>query len=307
LKKKNQELEKFKFVLDYKIKELKKQIEPRENDIKNYKEQIQEMEAELERFHKQNAQLEINIAELKQKHKSVENELIQERQATRDVEAMVRRFKTDLFNCVGAIQDPKVLKNSVIALYKKHIHEDLTGDATVDADIQKEFARQREHLERSVAGLRKKLAKDSEVHRVGYENVSLIGEINNLRRELKLCRNRIAELEAAIGLNRKQGENARQLLTQVAKGRQNALLESEYEQAQRALAAQSTLIRQLQTKIEEFDHNTSNVDDLLRDLQATIQAPVPEQEQPVYMGPRGQPLPPIGSKKPPTMNDSVTS
>ena len=42
LKKKNQELEKFKFVLDYKIKELKKQIEPRENDIKAMKEQIQE-------------------------------------------------------------------------------------------------------------------------------------------------------------------------------------------------------------------------------------------------------------------------
>jgi uncharacterized protein (DUF3084 family) len=33
LKKKNQELEKFKFVLDYKIKELKRQIEPRENEI----------------------------------------------------------------------------------------------------------------------------------------------------------------------------------------------------------------------------------------------------------------------------------
>lgn len=43
LKKKNQELEKFKFVLDYKIKELKKQIEPRETDIKNMKEQIQEV------------------------------------------------------------------------------------------------------------------------------------------------------------------------------------------------------------------------------------------------------------------------
>lgn len=43
LKKKNQELEKFKFVLDYKIKELKKQIEPRENEIKVMKEQIQEV------------------------------------------------------------------------------------------------------------------------------------------------------------------------------------------------------------------------------------------------------------------------
>lgn len=33
LKKKNQELEKFKFVLDYRIKELKEQVEPRENTI----------------------------------------------------------------------------------------------------------------------------------------------------------------------------------------------------------------------------------------------------------------------------------
>ena len=40
LKRKNQELEKFKFVLDYKIKELKKQIEPREIEIKEMKEQI---------------------------------------------------------------------------------------------------------------------------------------------------------------------------------------------------------------------------------------------------------------------------
>jgi hypothetical protein len=33
LKKRNQELEKFKFVLDFRIKELKEQVEPRENEI----------------------------------------------------------------------------------------------------------------------------------------------------------------------------------------------------------------------------------------------------------------------------------
>ena len=38
LKKKTQELEKFKFVLDYKIKELKRDIGPREDDIKDLKE-----------------------------------------------------------------------------------------------------------------------------------------------------------------------------------------------------------------------------------------------------------------------------
>ena len=44
--------------------------------------------------------------------------------------------------------------------------------AGVDADIQKEYARQREHLERSVASLRKKLAKDSEIHRA--DNVRIM-------------------------------------------------------------------------------------------------------------------------------------
>ena len=35
-----QELEKFKFVLDYKIKELKKQIEPKEEQITDMKDQV---------------------------------------------------------------------------------------------------------------------------------------------------------------------------------------------------------------------------------------------------------------------------
>lgn len=43
LKKKNEELEKFKFVLDYKVNELKKQIEPRENEVKEMKEQVHEV------------------------------------------------------------------------------------------------------------------------------------------------------------------------------------------------------------------------------------------------------------------------
>lgn len=42
------QLEKFKFVLDYKIKELKRQIEPRENEISDMRNQIEEMDLELE-------------------------------------------------------------------------------------------------------------------------------------------------------------------------------------------------------------------------------------------------------------------
>ena len=35
----------------------------------------------------------------------------------------------------------------------------------MDVDIQKEYARQRDHLERSVASFRKKLTKDQQIHR----------------------------------------------------------------------------------------------------------------------------------------------
>ena len=50
-----------------------------------------------------------------------------------------------------------------------------TETASVDADIQKEYARQREHLERSVASLRKKLVKDTEIHRADNVRIMQVG------------------------------------------------------------------------------------------------------------------------------------
>merc|ERR1712183_812527 len=52
LKKQNQELEKFKFVLDYKIKELKAQIDPKNDSITEMKKQIQLLDTDLEEYHK---------------------------------------------------------------------------------------------------------------------------------------------------------------------------------------------------------------------------------------------------------------
>ena len=49
LRLKAKELEKIKFVLDYKYKELKKEMEPKETQILHMKEQIKEMDHELER------------------------------------------------------------------------------------------------------------------------------------------------------------------------------------------------------------------------------------------------------------------
>merc|ERR1712187_805224 len=64
------------------------------------------------------------------------------------------------------------------------------GKQELDPDIQREYGRQREYLEKSVDSLKKKLLKDSDVHRsdnmrILQENVGLIREINDLRREIE--------------------------------------------------------------------------------------------------------------------------
>merc|ERR1712232_275954 len=121
LRKQNQELEKFKFVLDYKIKELKAQIDPKNDSITDKKKQIH-------------------------------------------CQTMIKRFKTDLHESVQFIQDPKQLKDSVGALYKKYVPNGVKKQE-LDPDIQREYGRQREYLEKSVDSLKKKLLKDSDVHR----------------------------------------------------------------------------------------------------------------------------------------------
>jgi hypothetical protein len=66
--------------------------------------------------------------------------------------------------CCGNAQEPKALKEAVKRLYQSHCSDDLTP-TEVDADIQKEYNRQREYLEKSVESLKRKLHKDMESHR----------------------------------------------------------------------------------------------------------------------------------------------
>ncbi|XP_012872235.1 PREDICTED: cilia- and flagella-associated protein 57 [Dipodomys ordii] len=259
LKKKNQELEKFKFVLDYKIKELKKQIEPRENEIKVMKEQIQEMESELERFHKQNTQLELNITELWQKLRATDQEMRKEQQKERDLEALVRQFKTDLHNCVAYIQEPRLLKEKIRGLFEKYVQRaDMVEIAGLNSDLQQEYARQREHLERNLATLKKKVVKESELHRSDYvrimqENVSLIKEINELRRELKLTRSQVYDLEAALKLTRKmRPQESPEIAPTTDKAPVSPTMRlNEQEETERIIEMQRLEIQRLRDQIQE--------------------------------------------------------
>ncbi|KAJ3074808.1 Cilia- and flagella-associated protein 57 [Podochytrium sp. JEL0797] len=203
LKKKNQELEKFKFVLDYKIKELKRQIEPREQDIQGMTHQIKEMDVELEHYHKANSDLDLSIADLKLKLKAAEKQVAKERSRVKGCCATIKKFKVDLNQAVQYIQEPKMLKAQVKMLYQKYCKETVKDEETLEVDIQVEYARHREYLERTVNSLRQKVSKDQGIHRtenvqIMQENAVLIKEINSLRRDLRSVRQKEKAAEVAL-------------------------------------------------------------------------------------------------------------
>merc|ERR1719235_1485102 len=75
-------------------------------------------------------------------------------------------------------------------MYQRHVHDETVVSRAMESDIAAEYTRQREYLEKSVESLKRKLNKNMELHRndnmrMMQENVSLIKEINELRREIK--------------------------------------------------------------------------------------------------------------------------
>ena len=136
-------------MLDYKIKELKKQIEPREVEIMDMKEQIKDMDLELERYHKNSASLDLTISDLRLKQSGLQREVLSQRRLNADSEAVIKRFHHDLHETVQHVQEPKALKESVKQLYQKYVTEQVEP-LELEQDIQTEYNRQREYLEKIV-------------------------------------------------------------------------------------------------------------------------------------------------------------
>ncbi|XP_068598729.1 cilia- and flagella-associated protein 57 [Brachionichthys hirsutus] len=204
LKKKNQELEKLKFVLDFQLNEFKKQIEPQQDDIAEKKERIRQLEEELLQISGSNTHLKLTASDLRLKLRAREKEVQKETQKVKDMETRLQRLKSDLHTCVSFIQEPRKLKDSVQAIHARYVAQsDGVDRSSDDEDDVQAFRQQREHLEKTVSSLKSRLAKSAEEHdkvhaKITKENVTLITEINELRKELSLTKTRVKEHEAQL-------------------------------------------------------------------------------------------------------------
>eukprot|EP01017_Pseudomicrothorax_dubius_P039674 TRINITY_DN6112_c0_g1_i2.p1 TRINITY_DN6112_c0_g1~~TRINITY_DN6112_c0_g1_i2.p1 ORF type:complete len:297 (+),score=85.74 TRINITY_DN6112_c0_g1_i2:98-988(+) len=190
LKKRTQELEKFKTVLDYKIKEFKKEIGPREEIIQTMKDETNKMDKKLKKLSGINNTLGLVVDELDDTLEEMQKKITEQRLVFSSQVHKIKRFKDAVYNAVQFIQDPEALVLRIEEIYNDpSIHKDVrTND--IEPEIYAEYISQKKYLEKSVAMLKQNLTKDNEIHkqdniRIMRENVELIKEINKLRTEIR--------------------------------------------------------------------------------------------------------------------------
>eukprot|EP00770_Monocercomonoides_exilis_P007373 MONOS_7334.1-p1 / transcript=MONOS_7334.1 / gene=MONOS_7334 / organism=Monocercomonoides_exilis_PA203 / gene_product=WD repeat-containing protein 65 / transcript_product=WD repeat-containing protein 65 / location=Mono_scaffold00248:50599-55446(+) / protein_length=1615 / sequence_SO=supercontig / SO=protein_coding / is_pseudo=false len=202
LKKENQELDKFKFVLDFKIKELEKTIEPKNEQIAALEEQIQDMDAELEREHRRSTatQLDLKEKDMRMAGLKEENKTLKAKSAKQT--RFIEMFRHDLHEILQS--EEKQWKEKIKQIYVKFVKtEDEKSSNEGDEQKAQEFARQREFLEKSVTTLKHSLERytsrgKGEVQQKLDENITLIEEINDLRKEKRELLLKIQEMKKEV-------------------------------------------------------------------------------------------------------------
>jgi len=121
LRKKISELEKFKFVLDFKIKELNTQIGPKEIEIKRLKDQVNKMNSEFKHFTRVNANLALIVEDLRLRQLGLINEVEKLKNELRSQDDEKCKFQVDLQEMLLTSTNDKKLKVGIIGLHKRWV------------------------------------------------------------------------------------------------------------------------------------------------------------------------------------------
>uniref|UniRef100_A0A7S1KL60 Cilia- and flagella-associated protein 57 n=1 Tax=Percolomonas cosmopolitus TaxID=63605 RepID=A0A7S1KL60_9EUKA len=251
LKKQNQELEKYKFVLDYTITTLNEQIKPSKDKKASLVKEINEIDSKLKDYMVNNTKLKTMISDMKNTIQEYRHKTKDMRKNVRDADIYQARMKSHIHEVIEYIQSPKDLRERVKEFYQTHVNKKIQK-ADIDFDIQKEYDRQRMHLETSVDTMKNKLHKvtqkaKSENMRIMHENVVLINEINQLRRESRILKSRLREKEDRLGGGKDGRPHSAYSIAS------NGEEEDMELQLRREIDMQLTEINALQMKLEDLE------------------------------------------------------
>jgi hypothetical protein len=207
VKQKNQELEKFKYVLDYKITELNGELDPQRQTVAAQAQQLAEMEAELQTTQQKADDVRLKYVEKGLKIEVLNRHLAQAKHVLGDKDAYVRQFAEQLHRLFTSVSHT-AFKSEFLNLYHTYVTKDANRkQQNADSDQVKELSRQRDFLEHNLSVMKTKASRGAErmkmdLQRRITENVHLVNEMNALRREYKESCDKIAQLREKLPSDR---------------------------------------------------------------------------------------------------------
>ncbi|KAH0576778.1 hypothetical protein SS50377_20124 [Spironucleus salmonicida] len=189
LKRQAKELEKHRFVLDFRIKDLRKLIQPREQEIHDLSEQVREIGNELENYHKAIDMIEKQIQESRSEESGLKSKLANARDDFTHTRGQLQFLSHTLSRIIedhGQLSYDK-LKDRIVVLLQ------FGGEEKIDAEQAKadgEKFRHKKFLVEAARELSKQInqGKDDVVQenaRIIEENTELLKEAAVLRREIQ--------------------------------------------------------------------------------------------------------------------------
>jgi len=118
LYKRNQELEKYKYVLEYSLTELKQQVEPKEREVNLTKEEVVDVESAIEFHNKMNKKLSRKIKDLQLDFERKKKVMVKQKKKINDLNSKSKNLSRELEKCVNLIQYPIKLNSQIVEMKK---------------------------------------------------------------------------------------------------------------------------------------------------------------------------------------------
>ena len=178
-------LEKCKFVLSYKIQELKKEAGPMEKVLEDLQKRTKEDELSLSKYNREFdiiSQKLVDLEDLKEKTKTHEK-------TERDLKNEINSFKIDLFNMLSYIDDYDKLREGFRNLREKYLKNYVPE--VQDHELEGEFSNQKSKMKNRVFELQGTLNTLRTKHK---DNISdNRGENNEMITKIEMLKNQIKE------------------------------------------------------------------------------------------------------------------
>lgn len=123
------------------------------------------MDKNLKHYNKINANLGYIVDDLRTRQEHMQELIKKNRSRIRANDIFIKGFKNAVYRVVQFIDDFELLKRAVNDNLYPYVKDQEIKNVEIDPDIKKEYENQKRYLENSVNSLKKRLEKETQIHK----------------------------------------------------------------------------------------------------------------------------------------------